>query len=388
VKVARSGTKFSNGIRDQQLANPGLHFFNYRQLDRAIGSSRGPPPLDTVNFVEAVSAEICLVNTCFERRRLELLQSIAGLRHMLEGRNPEKATELISEPEEQNSVEDGSSQFWRRACSSLVEVLDVLTRLREYAVWNCFAVQKIHKRWSKHFPSDVQDKNLQAVIKNLQAQGAGEWLRQLRYYDGLEFAELYIAIENIQDLAMQPCSRQGSPDRPSPKCRPSLEQDAIVHSLASSGSDWLPHSPVDAVNDASGTVAAEPTLKEAATSLLLGCSSVALEGSTCCIACLSEIASPAPAKMIESSSGSGPCEAEASASTQFGCGHRLCHTCFGLGRNTQNRQSGSGSQIATGDYQAECAICRNCNTFSTKDSDGIRSFRGVLVQFQANLFMA
>lgn len=398
MRVARSTkSSFSNNFRDMQLANPDLHYLNYRLLDRflSVGAS-GTPPVDTVNFVEAVSAEICLVNTCFERKSLELLQSIAGLRHMLEGRNPEEAIELISE--ERNSVDglNGSGQFWQRGCGSLVEVLDGLTRLREYAVWNCFAVARIHRRWSKQVPADVQDKNIQAVIQHLQASGPMEWLRQLRFYDGLEFAELYIAIETLNETRLlAPCSRQGSPDRPTPKCRASLEEDALVHSLASSGSDWLL---VDSVIDSSDPApSTEPQLpvapKEVVTSLLSSShmessSSMSLEVPLRCIACLTALMShDVPAKIqIQSSPEAALHEAEASTTTQFACGHRLCRSCFGLGRNVE--PFGASGTANRSDARAECGICRKSSAFTAKDSDGTRSFRGILAQFQHNLFMA
>lgn len=355
VRSARC-SKFSNITRDRQLANSDLHFVNYRQLERSITSGRGALPVDTVAFVEAVNAEICLVNTCFERRRLELLQSIAGLRHMLIGRS------CVEE------IDSGSNHFWQRARACLVEVLDGLTRLREYAVHNCLAVVKVHRRWSKQAPSDVQDKNLQAVIQHLQASGPDEWLGQLRYYDGLEFAELYIAIESLSETPLlRQCSSQGGPDRPMPKSQ-SFDEEAAAHTVVSSGSD-------PTIATSCPVASSEPEL-----------AATPKEVSIRCIACLSEIVS-STAKTTPSPSASTVIESEASSTAQFGCGHRLCQTCFGLGRNAANATIASGGS-AKRDAQAECAICRNCKAFGAKDSEGIRSFRGVLLQFLQNLFMA
>lgn len=387
VRAAGGGPKFSAHLRDQQLANPDLHFVSYRQLDRAIGSGRDPPPVDTVNFVEAVNAEICLVNTCFERRRLELLQSIAGLRHMLQGKDPEKATELAPELALGGLNGDGDSEFWQRALTCLVEVLDGLTRLRDYAVWNCHAVSKIHRRWSKQMPSDVVDKNLQTVIQNLQADGANEWLQQLRFFDGLEFAEMYIAIDSLQEacLELSP-SRQGTPERPSPKLWPRWEEDA-THSLTSSGSDWLPSDLAPDTNIIiDSSIVARPSAPgpqetyrlavskdvAAASPTQLEAECVITEATVQCIACLAEIA---PSLQSDAKS----------PTTQFGCGHRLCLTCCALGR--PSHPNWQGKPCASPDVQAMCAICRKDKDFSPADSIGIRRFRGVLTQFLFNLFV-
>jgi hypothetical protein len=357
-----------DSLRDQQLANPDSHFVNFRSLEKWIGESKKigsghGPPLNTVNFVEAVSAEICLVNTSFEKRRLEILEQIAVLRRELEDLRADEA--VSTDPLE-------GVYFWQRARVALVEVLESLTRLRDYAMFNCSSVLRIHKRWSKQVPTDVQDKNLRAVIEKLQSSPE-EWLRQLRYMDGLEFAELYIVVESLKEVPVLRPSCPGSPcspDQPSPQLRPSS---------ASSSSDWVRRLN-DSCNESNDTAV---ILNEGSNGAAAPKASSAL-----CIACLTDMAASTASLLKQSLSPHHQIEVE--STIKFGCGHQMCHVCFSLGRfSNALPEKGRADRPFHDDQQTEleleCAICRHRREFVGTTSNGIRSFRGVLAQFMDNL---
>lgn len=346
--MARRTPKFGDLIRDQQVKNPDLHYVNYRCLDRAIG--RNPPPVD---MIDTVNAEICKVNTSFENKRLELLEIIVGLRKDVE-------LELQKlQAQESGSIDAGCSpQFWQNAKTSLVEVLQALTRLRQFAEMNWEAITKIHHRWRKlEVPTDIQkDKNLQLVIERLQAD-PDEWLRLLRYYDGLEFAELYCEIKSLQATITgigQGCeSVSASRTAGSAQSNPDSMRSGSVD-IGASGSDSLAESIPE--------VAVMPG----------GIPKASLQ----CIACLAEIPCSSPA-LGSQSLGEGQDKTKASPAARFVCGHWVCRTCFNLGRTSDTPGTAEMSV---------CAICKYSDEFTAEYLEGLRSFRGILCQFSFNTF--
>lgn len=344
---------FSRQVRDQQLANPDLHFINFRGLDKAIGNGRDPPPVDTVDFVEAVTEQICLVNTSFEKKRLDLLERIAGLRHALEGRSSEEVDPRCSAD---------CHEFWQNACRSLVEVLDALTRLREYATFSCLILNRIHRRWSKQMPSDVQkDKNLQAAIQNLQA--AERWHHQFRFYDGLEFAELYMMVEDLRVVPVLQTSSHSEALLRAPE-RPSSHEGQTR----------------SAPEELSATLVTRGMTEVSSTAQCIAClgeiNLVHSFGDSIASAPVNKSSPPCPSA-IES------CEAQADTpAPQFSCGHRMCQTCFRVGRTHDDKAT--NTYVKRGEL-AECAICKNSSEFAANAPDGIRSFRGILANFLDNL---
>lgn len=203
--------KFGKHIGDQQEADDGLHYIDYKLLKKRIKDvvarleAKELPEALTANtaFEEALAAEIARVNVCFETCHKELLDRIAGLSDEL----TQKGSGCIVLPPTTGADVAGCqpcSQQQYAPFYCLVQMLQDMDRLRKYAVWNAVAVVKILKKRRKQTHFGIEDSSVER---------AG-WLSRHNFFNGSEFAELHVALESLGRALVFSEFGHGSGDAP------------------------------------------------------------------------------------------------------------------------------------------------------------------------------
>jgi hypothetical protein len=168
----------------QRLASPDLWYIRYRHLSGLLNNEASR------QFTKKLTEEICKVNTSFDGKRHELLASIADLRRKLENEcfHPEKSREI----------------FWQKAHRSLLDVLEGLTRLRQFAVYNCMAATKLQSKFLKRLKHSMNDIKLQAS-----PELPRRLVHEFNFFDGSDFAELYVSVQSLLDMRqLQPANQE------------------------------------------------------------------------------------------------------------------------------------------------------------------------------------
>lgn len=312
----------SSSIDSKQLSNPRLWLIRYRHLSGLL--NEGNDDVSRRKFQEKLTKEVCKVNSSFEEQRLELLASLADLRQTLESERP--------------CPENSREKFWQKVNQSLLEVLEGLTRLRQFAVHNCMAIVKLQRKFERRWKKTMGEMKHEGLCEPPRSLA-----HEFNFFDGADFAELYVLVSGLLELRQLQPTQQELPIA----ChfRSSLEATDRCIACTSVLSTWPMPAEVPEIGDAA-------------------------------------IPSSATAWSVRSCSPfRGESQAEAGLAVQFNCGHSLCETCYFLGTHTPQRHAASAE---------ECVFCKSggeslaIEVASDVDSKGIRRFRGIVLQFLHN----